>query len=1094
MKKTFLCAALAALFLLPSAAQDSLSNRFSTDIPRSAYPQVWWHWMNGDVSKDGIKKDLLWMNRMGISGLHQFDAGGLTFGGREAEVPTVSYMSDEWKEAFRYAVSLVDSLGMEMTIASCPGWSSTGGPWVPYENAMKKLVWRTAETSGGCVQVTLPAPFTTAGTFQNIEDADDKALEPWYRDVALVAVRLPEAEKSLKELGAVISSSGGEFTVDMLSDGDLQTRALLPSDETAGYAWIQYEFPEPQIFKAVTLCAEANRSRFDAFPAGSVMTLQSSDDGVSFTDVAAIPESVINSMTVDIPPTKAKYFRLKVQNPTGGGMYAAYYSAPPAPGREIREFVLHCVEKVNHAEERGAFAAQHDFLYFKTPDSSDPAPQTIVLDNDLPEGECTLSLDLPEGRWRIYRFGQTLTGKQNHPATPDATGLEVDKLDPEAWMDFFRKYVDMYKEASGGQVGQHGIQYLLTDSYEAQQMTWTRNMASEFEARCGYSLYGWLPALTGQIISSTDETERFLWDWRRVIGDLFKENYDRINDIVAEYGMKGRYTEAQENGRVYVGDGMDVRMSSTVPMAAIWMPTPGAGSSLTMAQADIKEAASVAHIYGQNIAAAESFTSAGFGGRAYSFYPGNLKYVADVALSAGLNRFVIHESAHQPSDERVPGNGLFVFGQWFNRHETWAEYARPWMDYLARSCYMLQQGRYVADIAYLYGEDACVTGLYGEEGFPDIPNGYSFDFINPKGVLGYLEYEDGRLVTPSGMSYSVLVLGGNCEVMSLELLRKIAALAKEGALIQGIIPRTAASLSDDQTEFDALVKEIWHSGLPNVSTGDLGHFLEANDVKPDFHSTAPGIVFVHRATDKEDIYWVCNFSGENADALLTLRDARGSHLSVWDPESGKTRQYVKYIRNDCGSVTAALNLPVDKAVFLVCDDYKPEAEEYFLEIEVAEITSPWTVTFQEGRGAPASAEFATLASYTESEDPGIRYFSGVATYGTSLTLNAEQLRQAESFVLELGDVQVLAKVSVNGHDCGTAWRAPYKVDVPASCLKKGENKIEVTVVNLWPNRIIGDEQAGAERITHTPASFYSASSPLLPSGLLGPVRLVKYLK
>lgn len=1094
MKRTLLCTALAALFFVQAAAQDSVSKQFSTDTPRSAYPQVWWHWMNGDVSKDGIKKDLLWMNRMGISGLHQFDAGGLTFGGQAAEVPTISYMSSEWKDAFQYAVRLVDSLGMEMTIASCPGWSSTGGPWVPYENAMKKLVWRKAETSGGSVQVTIPAPFTTAGTYQNIEDADNRELDPWYRDVALVAVRLPDEEKSLQEMGAVVSSSGGEFSLDFLTDGDLQTSELLPADKDAGYAWLQYEFPSPQLIKAVTVCAEANRSRFDAFPAGSVITLQSSSDGKTFSDVAAIPESVVNSMTIDIPPTKAKYFRLKVQNPTGGGLFAAYYSAPAAAGREIREFILHTVEKVNHSEEKAAFAAQHDFLYFKTPSCSAPSPETMVLDNELPEGECTVSLNLPEGRWRIYRFGQTLTGKQNHPATPDATGLEVDKLDPEAWLDFFRKYVDMYKEASGGQVGQHGIQYILTDSYEAQQMTWTKNMASEFESRCGYSVLGWLPALTGQIIGSTDETERFLWDWRNTIGDLFKENYDRINDIVAEYGMKGRYTEAQENGRVYVGDGMDVRMSSTVPMAAIWMPTPGAGSSITMAQADIKEAASVAHVYGQNIAAAESFTSAGFGGRAYSFYPGNLKYVADVALSAGLNRFVIHESAHQPSDERVPGNGLFVFGQWFNRHETWAELGRPWMDYLGRSCFMLQQGKYVADIAYLYGEDGCVTGLYGEEGFPYIPEGYSFDFINPKGVMDYLEYKDGQLVTPSGMTYSVLVLGGNCETMSLALLKKIAALAKAGAPIQGLIPKRAASLSNDQKEFDAIVKEVWHSGLPNVSSASIDDFLAAQGIKMDFHSTVPGIRFLHRATDNMDIYWVRNFADEDAAALLTLRDAKGSHLSVWDPETGKTGQYVKYMESECGSVTAALVLPAGKAVFLVSDDNEPDAEQIIYEAETMEISSPWTVQFQQGRGAPESAEFASLASYTESEDAGIKYFSGVATYSTSLNLTPAQLRGAESFVLDLGDVQVLAKVSVNGKDCGTAWRAPYKLEIPASYLTKGENKIEVTVANLWPNRIIGDAQPGAEKVTHTPSSFYSADSPLLPSGLLGPVTLTKIIK
>ena len=307
-------------------------------------------------------------------------------------------------------------------------------------------------------------------------------------------------------------------------------------------------------------------------------------------------------------------------------------------------------------------------------------------------------------------------------------------------------------------MGQHGIQYILSDSYEAEEMTWTPSLAEEFKARCGYDLFPWLPVLTGEIVRSSEESERFLFDWRGTIGELFAANYDRINDIVKEYGMKGRYTESHENDRVFVGDGMDVKMTAAVPMSAFWIPGTGGGSTLEMAQADIRESASVAHVYGQNIAAAESFTAAGLSGNAWSYYPGNLKFMADMALYSGVTRFVIHESAHQPSDAHKPGLGLMFFGQWFNRHDTWAPYARYWADYLARSCYMLQQGRYVADILWYYGEDTNIAGIYGHE-LPAIPEGYSFDFINPYGVKNLLSVKDGSIVTPSGMEYKVLVLG-----------------------------------------------------------------------------------------------------------------------------------------------------------------------------------------------------------------------------------------------------------------------------------------------------------------------------------------------
>ena len=390
-----------------------------------------------------------------------------------------------------------------------------------------------------------------------------------------------------------------------------------------------------------------------------------------------IPSSSLPVLTMTIPATKAKYFRLMVKNPEQGGTM-------------ISEFVLHNVVKVNHVQDKAGFAAPHDIADFLTPDSPEPIQE--VQDLTLIDRSGTLVWKVPEGKWRVYRFGASLTGKKNHPAPPEATGLEVDKLDPAAWESYFRTF---FKTLGG-----MPIQYVLTDSYEAGQMTWTRNMFQEFRERRGYDLYSWLPALAGEIIHSTDETERFLFDWRQTIGELFAENYDRLGDMARAAGMKGRYTESHENGHVFVGDGMDLKRSADVPMSAIWMDNAGDGSALPMAMADIRESASVAHVYGQNIVAAESFTTSGVGGKSYSYCPENMKYTADVALSCGLNRFVIHESAHQPSEELRPGLDLLGYGQWFNRHDTWAEEARAWTDYLARSSYLLQRGRYKADILY----------------------------------------------------------------------------------------------------------------------------------------------------------------------------------------------------------------------------------------------------------------------------------------------------------------------------------------------------------------------------------------------------------
>ena len=1088
MKRTIIIAA--ALFLCLSAGAQDMKSDFQNP-PQSSRIRVWWHWMNGNITKDGVRKDIEWMNRAGIGGFQQFDAGGNMMGGSATIVEKLPYMTDGWKEAFRYAIHIADSLNMEVAIASAPGWSSTGGPWVKPENAMKKLTWRTLEvTSDGKkpVSLTLPEVYNTIGKFQNVNGGSN--LEPWSTNVAVVAIRIPEGEKSMKALGTKVTSSAGEFSVDQLTDGDLSNGVLLPPGENGASSWIQYEFDSPQTIKALSLVGGTVRGQWASEPPTFNNELQCSNDGRTFRTVCKIASGAVAQQTVTIPQTTAKYFRLVVPAPQAA---AGGRGGRGPAGTNVAEFVLHNTVKVNHAEEKAGFAAPHDLYLYDTPatSSSDAVQDVVVLDSFM-NGDA-LSWNAPAGTWRIYRFGASLTGKQNHPAPPEATGLEVDKLDKAAWMDYFRNYMNMYKEAAGGMVGQRGIQYILTDSYEAEEMTWTPTIAAEFKARRGYDLTPWMPALTGEIIGSSEQTEKFLFDWRLTIGELFSENYDRINEIVKEYGMKGRYTEAHENGRVFVGDGMDLKMTATVPMCAIWMPNAGGGSAIPMAIADIKESSSTAHVYGSNIAAAESFTSAGNGntGNAYSHHPGNIKYTADLAMSYGLNRFVIHESAHQPSDSHRPGMGLMIFGQWFNRHETWAEYARYWTDYLARSCYMLQQGRYVADVLYFYGEDTNVTGIYGHE-LPEIPEGYAFDFINPYGVLNVLSVKDGDLVTKSGMKYKVMVLGDHCSTMSLEVLKKLQSLVNDGAVIVGKAPVKAASLQDDDSEFSRIVSDIWYSGRKNVNTGLLSNVLKSAGVEPDFRYVAPAeLSYVHRHLDNgTDIYWVRNFSDDAIDADLTLRNGEGTPM-LWDPETGKTSG-VECVRE--GEVNKVhLPMVANQAVFVVFDGATraPYVAPSFKESTLLTVNTPWTLHFSEGVGAPQSATFPVLKSLTESDDPGVKYFSGTASYSTTVNLSAKQLKGLKGVDIDLGDVQNMADVFVNGQHVGFIWKAPFRLDGVLSALKAGNNTIEIKVTNTWPNRLIGDAQPDVEKkYTYTSGNFYNAQAPLRPAGLLGPVKLI----
>ena len=1025
--------------------------------------------MDGNITKDGIRKDLLWMKEAGVAGFHQFDVGGRN---TPQIVPErVSYLSDEWKDAFSYAIRLADSLGIEAGVASCPGWSCTGGPWISPEMAMKKLVWKTTEVNGGGERtLTLPEPMTTVGKYLDVPYPDAADIEPWYRDITVVAVKIPEEDVDMRSLSPELSFSDGDFSLEALTDGSLATFSTVnPSLSDAG-SWIRYDFPSPVAFRSVTIADEMMRSRYIRYPAEVHLILECSSDGHRFEEVIGIPDNVIYGMTVDFEPRKSTSWRLRIL--PGDGRYASAH--------DIREFILHTVTKVNHFQEKAGFAAQDDFMTYPTPETTAPVESVICLGTPSEEG--TLSCTLPEGRWRVYRFGQTLTGKKNHPISPDAIGLEVDKLDPEAWLYHFRTYLSIYREASGGMMGKKGIRWLLNDSYEAEQMTWTVKMYEEFVSRKGYDLYRWLPALAGEVIDSSAETERFLWDWRDVIGSLFAENYDRLSDIVDEFDLKGRFTESHEDGRLFVGDGMDVKMKADIPMSAIWMDNaPNGHDKVSIGEADIRESASVAHLTGKKIVAGECFTVSGAGKRGYSYFPGNLKNTADIALGSGLTRFVIHESAHQPVDDKVPGTSLFQYGQWFNRHETWASMARPWMDYLARSCYLLQQGDYVADILWYYGEDNCIVGLYGRQG-PDVPSGYSFDYINPKGLMELVKVKGGRMVTPSGMSYNVLVLGENCVRMSLPVLRKLVSLAEDGATIVGTLPQEPAGINDDTEEFASLRGRLEAC----ISYGSAAEALQGKGIKPDFTADSPDLRFLHRRTRDLDIYWVRNFGKGSVNAAVSLRSPGAKSLEIWNPETGG-RMQVAGCSFTAEGVSATLPLKQGDAVFLVAK--KKASSAPLPEKEPTRnlpVTGPWTVEFQEGRGAPAQAVMDSLSDWTANADPGIRYFSGIASY--SATFSLEEVPSAAE--IDLGKVGCMAEVSLNGILCGTAWRSPYRLEIPSGALREGMNTLGIQVANLWVNRIIGDAaDKEGEKYTATPVVFYRSRDKLVPSGLMGPVTI-----
>jgi len=1064
--------------------------------------------MNGNITKEGIRKDLEWMHRSGIGGFQNFDAALMT---PQIVDKRLTYMTPEWKDAFRFTTLLADSLKLEMAIAGSPGWSETGGPWVKPEDGMKKVVWSELRVQGGATNIIVPKPPYTSGPFQNIpkqagfsDPTANKESPVFYKDVAIVAYKLPEADIALSDLKPIVTSSAGNFNLLQLIDSDLGITHLLPSDTVKGYAWIQFKFAQPQTIKAITVVGGGDKGPFGMY--GELKdnrSLEVSDDGEIFKWLCYIPAGTVLQQTIAIPPTLAKYFRVTVKNPPAVAGFASMFSTEmpkPPPGTDIAELVLHITARINMFEEKVAFAPATNLYEKATAATNDVIATTDIIDvTDKLNADGTLNWTVPAGNWNIVRFGYSLMGINNHPASPEATGLEVDKLDPAAIKRYFENYLNQYKSATGGLMGtKGGLQFMVTDSWEAGAQNWTGNMMQEFQKRRGYSMVTWMPVLTGHVVKSAEASEQFLFDFRHTLSDLVTEyHYDGLTTILAERGMK-RYTESHEGGRALIADGMDVKRKAAIPMSAMWTPGIFNDGDQTGYTADIRESASVAHIYGQNLVAAESLTAFGIGGSAWSYSPGNLKPTADLELAHGLNRFVIHTSVHQPLDDKIPGLGLGPFGQWFNRHETWAAQAKAWTDYLSRSCYMLQQGKFVADVIYYYGEDNNITALFGKK-LPDVPEGYNYDFVNSDALLNLLSVKDGRIVTPSGMSYRVLVLDSNARKISLPVLRKIKELVRAGATISGVKPEGTPSLSDDPNEFKNIVNEIWEGLNANVITGKpLSEILPALNIAPDFIYTKPQastkLLYVHRKLPQQDFYWVNNRNdlAENIEASFRVV---GKAPEIWHPETGLTERASYSFAN--GITKVQLHLQPNDAVFVV---FRNNTNKFSVslsetkETTLATINDHWKISFQKDRGAPAEITADKLLSWTENADAGIKYFSGTGTYTKTVTASASWFKKDEQLWLDLGEVRELAEVLVNGKSVGIVWKKPFRVNV-TNTLKPGVNKLEIRVTNLRVNRLIGDQQHGVtNKITYTTMPFYRAGSPLLPSGLLGPVQLVAGVK
>lgn len=1084
---------------VPVAAPQPTLEQMFADPPMAARPRVWWHWMNGNISREGIARDLEWMQRVGIGGFQNFDASLMT---PQLVDQRLVYMTPEWREAFRFAASEAQRRGLEMGIAASPGWSETGGPWVTPQDGMKKLVWAEARVAGGRrYRGLVPQPPTMTGPYQTAQFREDMgphdphAVHPQASGrIAVLAVPVREAvlpEPQISVGGVAVSGAA------VLGDADLETGLSVPLDsDRNGEVLIRY--PRAVTVRSIRLLFPGIRKPFRGLPILPV--LEARIDG-AWRPVTDLPLTGVAS-THSFDAITAQEFRVRIQrNPNEGGT-AELAGAPGAIAIDIFDFgaleqvqltqlMLSAEPLLDEVEAKAGYETVLDYTAITSDDASPATVRTAdVIDlSDRVMADGRIDWTPPAGSdWRILSFGWSLTGKTNHPATPEATGLEVDKYDAAAVRRYLETYLAMYRETVGEELmGDAGLRALLTDSIEVGKANWTPGLEAEFARRRGYALRPWLPALTGLVLGSDVETERFLHDFRRTLAELLADvHYRTVADVAHEHGLIV-YGEALEDKRPLLGDDLDMRRFADVPMAALWTWAPDGQPRSTLI-GDMRGAASVAHVYGRTYVAAESLTSANW---PWAFAPNDLRPMIDLAFAHGVNRPTIHTSVHVPVEDRQPGLSLAIFGQYFNRNETWADMARPWVDYLSRTGMMLQQGHNVADVAWFIGEEAPITAQFASSVPEGLPARHAYDFVNATMLREALRVENGLIVSDGGARYRLLFLGGEQPVLSLPTLRRIAELVDGGATLVGNRPVASPSLADDQGEFGALAERLWSS--PQVLAGaQVDRALDRLGIAADFvfdgGATDSEILFVHRRLDDNagggDAYFLTNRRNRTESGEARFR-VTGRVPYAWDAVTGSSRPLSW--RTEGEHIVVPLTLAAHQSLFILFREVTAQTAMTVADpvsLTVAARLSEWQVAFQPGRGAPETVSMAALQPLNEAAEPGVRHFSGTASYTATLTL--PRRRGDGPLWLDLGWVGDVAEVLVNGQSAGIVWTAPYRVDI-APFARRGSNVVTVRVANLWVNRLIGDAQPGAERVTFVAAPTYLPDAPLRAAGLIGPV-------
>jgi hypothetical protein len=969
--------------------------------PDSAKPGVYWYFMDGNLSRDGMTKDLESMKKAGI--------GSLIFLEVNVGIPRgpVTFLSEEWQDLFKHAVSEAERLGISITMGSGPGWAGSGGPWVEPDQSMQHLVAADTLVAGPLSfkgKLAVPRPKKPYFGYGALTESLREKWEKYYKDVVVLAWPTP--------------SKNGQIP-------DIDEKALI-------------------------------------------------------------------------------------------------YRAPYSSAKGVKPFL------------------PTPLVYPETlPGTSVPKEQVQDISRYL-QADGTLTWEVPPGNWTIRRMGLRNNGAVTRPAPEPGLGFECDKMDTTAFNQHYETFLGKLLQKTGTVHSKTagGWKMIHLDSWEMGAQNWTGNFRREFQQRRHYDLLPYLPVYAGTIVGSREVSERFLWDMRLTAQELVIENH------ALHFKALGRRSGLRLSVEPYdMNPTADLELGATadVPMCEFWSKNYGFNTSFSCI-----EATSIAHVLGKPVVQAEAFTSEKSEG--WKLYPGAIKDQGDWAFATGINKFFYHTFAHQPLDEKLkPGMTMGPYGVHWDRNQTWWPMSNAYHTYIARCSFLLQQGRSVADILYLTPEGAPhvfrppLSAMVGNDTIPD-RRGYNFDGCSP-GMLLKATVKNHKIEFTEGGSYSLLVLP-SIETMTPELLDKIESLVKAGAMVTGIPPKKSPSLVNhpvcDQ-QVTATAQKMWKTfslpGKQEIIAHGLGKIFGGGDFKAvdstrpyqpyevtarilkqlnvaeDFSSDGP-VRYAHRTLEDSEVYFVSNRTNQFCQAECLFRVAQGTP-ELWNPLTGETMGLGTYTRK--GNITAIpLQFEANQSFFVVFNPEKQPAAPSKSNLKnfpgkksIAMLDGTWKLTFDPVFGGPGVMVFDRLEDWTKRPEEGIKYYSGSVIYQKSFKLSKSQLSPDSRRWIHLGEVYNLAEVTLNGQNLGTLWTAPWSLDI-SKAVKEGDNLLQIKVVNLWPNRLIGDEKIPSDgiadrkwpewllqnqprksaRTTFATYNFYKKDAPLLRSGLIGPVSIL----